>query len=245
MQKIDRRYFYITVGLFGVGVLLGFLIGNSVNVIDEAKKQQILGNESDVEQSPIINTVVKTEFVPQTPGIISPDDDATIGDPNAKVTIIEFSDYECPTCKKSFDTLFIPLEKEYIETGKVLYAFRDFPLEQHKNSLLAAEAAECAGEQNHYYQMHEKLFTTQDEWIGKDRGDLIFRQYAEELKLPLVDDFYVCVKTGAMEGEIALDIADGEKHKVEVTPTYFINGKLYKGIQKYEVLKALIDAELK
>lgn len=251
MKKIDRHYFYITVGLFGVGLVLGFVLGNNLDLTDEKQNQKILGNETITSQSTLestnVNRTTRTQQSTQESGKISIDEDAILGNKDAKVTIVEFSDYECPTCKKAFDTIFVPIEKDFIESGKVRYVFRDFPLENHPYSLLAAEAAECAGEQDHYFEMHAKLFTNQDEWTSAKQNDdaiKIFTKYAATIKLN-TDNFSECLKTEAMNSEIGHDIADGEKYKVEVTPTYFINNKLYKGIQKYETLKALIDAELK
>jgi protein-disulfide isomerase len=251
MKKTDRHYFYITVGLFGVGIALGFVLGNNLDLTDENANQKILGKETNTSQSALATTdpnrIVKTEQSTQESGKISIDEDSILGNKDAKVTIVEFSDYECPTCKKAYETLFVPMEKEFIESGKVRYVFRDFPLEQHPYALLAAEAAECAGEQDHYFEMHSKLFANQDEWVIAKQGDdavKIFKKYAAGIKLN-ADNFSECLKTETMNSEIAHDIADAEKYKVEVTPTYFINNKLYKGIQKYDALKALIEAELK
>jgi protein-disulfide isomerase len=250
MKKIDRHYFYVTVGLFAAGILLGFFIGKNINTPDGAKNEQFSGNKNNTTRTQSITqetkNSVQTEQSTQELGKISIDEDSILGDKEAKVTIVEFSDYECPTCKKAFDTLFLPMEKEYVETGKVRYVFRDFPLEQHPYALLAAEAAECAGEQDHYYDMHSKLFKGQSDWSKAKMGDdaiKIFKKYATDLKLN-VDNFSECIKTEAMNSEIGHDIADAEKYNVEVTPTYFINNKLYKGVQKYESLKAILDAEL-
>lgn len=94
------------------------------------------------------------------------DDDAVKGDANAPVTIIEFTDYQCPFCSRHFEQTFGQIESEYIDTGKVKYVVRDFPLGFHPNAQKAAEAAECAGDQGRYWEMHDQLFSNQGEWSG-------------------------------------------------------------------------------
>ena len=87
------------------------------------------------------------------------DDDPVLGDPNAKVTIIAFEDFQCPFCER-FDTQTFPqLKSQYIDTGKAKFIFRDFPLSFHQNADNAANTAECANEQGKFWQMHDKLFT--------------------------------------------------------------------------------------
>ena len=94
------------------------------------------------------------------------DDDAVLGDDSATVTVIEFTDYQCPFCSRHFEQTFGQIKKNYIDTGKVKYVVRDFPLSFHSNAHKAAEAAECAGEQGKYWEMHEKLFKEQGTWSG-------------------------------------------------------------------------------
>jgi protein-disulfide isomerase len=84
------------------------------------------------------------------------------GNPNAKLTLIEFSDYQCPFCRRHAENTLPSLDKEYIATGKVRYVFHDFPLEAiHPQAFKAAEAAHCAGEQQKYWEMHGRLFANQ------------------------------------------------------------------------------------
>jgi hypothetical protein len=87
------------------------------------------------------------------------------GNPNAKLTLIEFSDYQCPFCRRHAENTLPSLDKEYIATGKVRYVFHDFPLEAiHPQAFKAAEAAHCAGEQQKYWEMHGRLFANQQAW---------------------------------------------------------------------------------
>ena len=172
---------------------------------------------------------------------VSIDDDAIEGDKNAKVTIVEFSDYECPFCKRNYDQSYVQLKKEYIDTGKVKYVLRDFPLSFHPQAQKAAEAAECAGEvggDEAYFKMHDKLFGE-----GVEGGVATFKTYAKAIGLDQ-KKFDSCLDSGKMAPEVAKDQADGASYGVQGTPAFFVNGKLISGAQPYTVFKTAIDAEL-
>ncbi len=166
------------------------------------------------------------------------DDDAVKGDAKAPVTIVEFSDYECPFCAKFYTETYKQLEEKYIKTGKVKFVYRDFPLSFHPQAQKAAEAAECAGEQGKYYDMHNKLFES-----GVQGGVATFKKYAADLKLDTAK-FNTCLDTGAMAAEIRKDFADGQNAGVQGTPGFFVNGKIISGAQPYSVFEQIIEAEL-
>lgn len=178
---------------------------------------------------------------PSLPTIITgdlSDDDAVKGSEDAPVTIVEFSDYECPFCAR-FATQTLPaIDEQYIKTGKAKLIFRDFPLGFHANAQKAGEAAECAGEQGKYYEMHDKLFAE-----GVAGGVASFKQYAKELGLDEAK-FNECLDSGKMASEVQKDLRDGEAAGVEGTPAFFINGKLVSGAQPFEVFKSIIEEEL-
>jgi protein-disulfide isomerase len=169
---------------------------------------------------------------------ISIDNDAVLGDDDAPITIIEFSDYECPFCTRFYLNTLPQIKSEYIDTGKVKLIYRDYPLGFHANAQKAAEAAECAGEQGKYYEMHDKLF---DE--GVDGGVSSFKQYAKEIGLN-AEEFNECLDSGEMASEVQKDFQDGQRAGVQGTPTFFINGKILKGAQPFEVFKQIIEEEL-
>ena len=109
---------------------------------------------------------------------ISVDDDPVLGDPKARVTIIEFGDYQCPSCRLFWQDVQPRLKKDYIDTGKVRLVFRDFPvLEIHPEAAVASQAAQCAGDQGKYWEMHDKLFREQ-----YNRGDGVVRFKVPDLK---------------------------------------------------------------
>lgn len=169
---------------------------------------------------------------------ISIDDDAVKGNKDAPVTIVEFSEFQCPYCGKYFRESYPKIIKKYVDTGKVKYVFRDFPLDFHPNAQKAAEAAECAGEQNKYYEMHDYLFENQD---YLEIENLI--GYAKDLKLDTAK-FNDCLDSKKMEAEVKEDLADGKKYGVSGTPTFFINGKMLSGAQPYSVFEKEIKTAL-
>ncbi len=186
---------------------------------------------------------------------VSIDDDPVLGDKNAPLTIIEFSDYECPFCKRSFDQLLPELKKNYIDTGKLKLVFRDFPLSFHASAHEEAEAAECARSQSNdavYFKFHDQIFTqTTSNGTGLALSKLPL--IAQSLGLN-VGQFKQCLDSGKFSGEVDKDIADGTAAGVSGTPSWFIgqstkdgviNGMLVVGAQPFSTFKTIIDQELK
>jgi len=166
------------------------------------------------------------------------DDDAVKGSEDAPVTIIEFSDFECPFCGRFYRDTLPLIKKNYIETGKVKLIYRDFPLSFHANAQKAAEAAECAKDQRKFWEMHDKLF---DE--GVKGGVESFKQYAKDLNLNM-EEFNECLDSGKKANEVKADFIAGGEAGVRGTPAFFINGRLVSGAQPYSVFKQIIDEEL-
>ncbi len=170
---------------------------------------------------------------------VSEDNDAVKGDPDAPVTIIEFSDYECPFCGKHYKETYKQIESNYIETGKVKYVMRDFPLTRiHPDAQKASEAAECAGEQDKYWEMHDKLFENQESLSVSN-----LKQYASQIGLDTTQ-FNECLDSGKYEQEVKDDLADGQAAGVSGTPAFFINGKMLSGAQPYSAFEAEIESAL-
>ena len=166
------------------------------------------------------------------------DDDAVKGDQDAPVTIVEWSDYECPFCGRFYSETEKLIDEQYVKTGKVKFVYRDFPLPFHTNAQKAAEAAECAGEQGKYWDMHDAIFEQ-----GVQGGVAGFKQYAKNLGLNTAK-FDTCLDSGAMTKETQKDLADGSAMGIQGTPGFIINGKLISGAQPFSVFKQVIDAEL-
>ncbi|OGN09451.1 MAG: hypothetical protein A3C61_01250 [Candidatus Yanofskybacteria bacterium RIFCSPHIGHO2_02_FULL_39_10] len=176
---------------------------------------------------------------------VSIDDDPSLGNKNAKVTIIEFSDYQCPFCRTFWKESFGQLKKEYIDTGKVRLIYRDYPLSFHPMAMPTAQATECADEQGKYWEMHDKVFAEQEK-LGQ--GTVQFtvqnlKQWASEIGLNAAN-FNQCLDSGKYKTEVDKDFNDGSAAGVTGTPSFFINGRLTVGAQPYSVFKSIIEEEL-
>ena len=192
------------------------------------------------------NTLVPNENLPDDVPTNNPslnldiliDDDDFEGNKDAPVTIVEFSDYECPFCEKFYRETLEQIRLKYIETGKVKLVYRDFPLGFHPQAQKAAEAAECAGEQDQYYQMHDLLFER-----GVVGGSSTFKEYAQDIGLDTAK-FAACLDSGQMAQEVKKDASAGQQLGVSGTPSFFVNGKQLVGAQPFSVFQQAIEAEL-
>ena len=178
---------------------------------------------------------------------LSADDDPVLGNANAPLTIIEFSDYQCPFCQRFHQQTWSQLKTDYIDSGKVKFVYRDFPLPFHQNAEISAEAANCAGDQNKYWEMHDELFAKgSGDGTGLDAASL--KGYAAALGMNAAN-FATCLNSTKYAGEIQKDTADGGTAGVSGTPTFFIGspGKGYQilvGAQPYAAFKQAIEQEL-
>ncbi len=175
---------------------------------------------------------------------VSIDDDPIKGDLNAPVTIIEFSDYECPFCKRNHTQVFSQIDKDYISQGKVRYVFRDYPLAFHKKAIPAAIAANCAGEQGKYWEINDFLFQSK-----ANLDDVKYVEFANTNRLD-VPKFEACLKDSKQKTEITKDFEDGKNYGVRGTPSFFIGktqkgkemtGVYVRGARGYDVFKTEID----
>jgi len=173
------------------------------------------------------------------------DDDPFIGKENAPVTIIEFSDFQCPFCRRFYTQTLPQIKSQYIDTGKVKFVYRDYPLSFHPSAQIAAEAGECAEEQGKFWELHDKIF---DEQGKQGSGTVQFtvtdlKQWAADIGLD-TGKFNECVDSGKYTSEVQKDFADGSAAGVTGTPGFVINGKPLVGAQPFTVFQQIIDAEL-
>ena len=186
---------------------------------------------------------------------VSVDDDPVLGNMNAPVTLVEFSDFQCPFCRKFWKDTLPEIKKSYIDTGKVKLVYRDFPLEFHAGAKPAAEATECAREQNKFWELHDKIFQEQEK-MGQ--GTIEFAKaevvkWAGQIGLNMTQ-FNACLDSRKYQAEVEKDVTDGSAAGVSGTPTAFI-GKVGEdgmmvavplvGAQPYAAFKAIIDQQLK
>lgn len=170
----------------------------------------------------------------------------TMGNVNAPVQILEFADFECPSCA-GFATITEPdVRKRIVETGLASLTYYDFPLSQHRNTMAASHAAACADEQGKFWSMHDRIYQAQDEWNGQatDSPKAFFKRYAGEVALD-VSRWENCYDSQKYRQRINANLAEGLRRGVNSTPTFIIGNKMYPGSQSYDELKKLVDAAAK
>ena len=167
---------------------------------------------------------------------VSTEDAPVRGPADAPVTIVEFSDFECPFCKQAHPTLKQLLERY---PGKVRLAYRDFPLDSiHPQARRAAEAARCAQDQGKFWEYHDVLFTQSPQLALED-----LRRYAGQVGLD-VTTFDGCLAAGVHKATVQRDLDEGNRLGITGTPAFFINGRTLSGAQPLDAFTRLIDQEL-
>jgi len=215
--------------LFLVGLGVGYLIWGRSGSTSINSPQVAVTAAAEAEPTAVAQQIKRYD-VPE-------DGDPSFGPQTAAITIIEFSDFECTYCRKWYLQVWPLLQQEYGDQIRLVY--RDFPLYGlHANAAPAAEAANCAGDQDKYWDFHSLLFNT-DSTYSVD----LFNQFAQDLSLN-VDDFTTCLSSGKYAEEVKADYEWAANLGVQSTPTFFINGIPMIGAQPFEAFKSLIDQEL-
>ena len=214
---------FVLIGVMIIGAVLYFSFGK--------------GLTGNVVANPAANIVGVTAPVDVEIG-----DSPILGDKDAPVTIVEFSDYECPYCGRHFTDTYPQIKSNYIDTGEVNLVFKNFPLNFHPNAQKAAEAAECAREQGKFWEMHDKLFENQVTLSVEN-----YKIWAKGLGLD-AGKFNTCLDTGKMAKVVQDDLKYGQEIGVQGTPAFFIgNGDSYtmvSGAQPYSAFEQVIEAKL-
>lgn len=174
------------------------------------------------------------------------DGDHILGDPGAKVTMVEYSDFQCPFCRSFWQDTLGQIKKNYIDAGKVKFVYRHFPLGFHPAAIPSAKAVECAGEQGKFWGLHDKLF---EEQAKQGNGTIQYteadiKNWAGQIDLA-GDSFNQCSNSDKYDFKIQGDLKTGSEFGVDGTPTIFVNGQRVVGAQPYAVFKAAIEAALK
>jgi protein-disulfide isomerase len=158
----------------------------------------------------------------------------------AKVTLVEFGDYQCPACIE-----YHPFVKRLLGEfpGKINYVFRNFPLDYHSNALISSYAAEAAGLQGKYWQMHDKIYESVSEWETSADAKSIFVGYAAVFGLD-VKKFTSDIDSNDVKNKVQADTNDGNLVKLDATPTFYLNGVKINVGGTYDSFKAMINSEL-
>ena len=227
----------ITVSFFG-----GYILGShqsenyiqTIPIIPTTNSQQTQGQQ--IQPSRVFVTL---------------GDNPVQGNNDAPVTIVEFSDFQCPFCGAFYSQTLPQIQKDYIDSGKVKLVFRDFPLSSiHQNANAAALAAQCANEQGKFWEYHNILFSSQHIWATLDPSNATdaFKQYAVDLNLDS-DSFDSCIDSSKYQDKVNQNVQDGMSYHVSGTPTFFIgddkNGYVeVVGAKPYLAFKQEIDQQL-
>ena len=164
-----------------------------------------------------------------------------LGMADAPVTVVEFADYQCPACGDFATTTAAQFKSEFVDSGKVKLAFRDFPLSQHKNAPLAALAASCANAEKRWEAMHDILFRSQSQWSESPPDAFKARliDYAQQIGLDS-NAFQTCLSSNQFAAVIQKDMDAGAAAGLEATPTFVINGYRLSGALPIEGFRAVL-----
>jgi len=229
-----RSYFYsaLVVLAFAVGVLVGYTVWGSGTSGGAIQSSQIANQNS----GQVVEAPVATEAPQFIRYDVFSEDAYTIGPENAPITIVEFGDFQCPYCRRWHEQVYQSLLDSY--PGQIRMVYRHLPLTSiHPDAFSAAEAAMCAGEQDAFWQYHEKLFGS--ETLSSE----VYTQYAQELNLDMTA-FEACMTDHRYQEAIQKDSDFAIDLGISSTPTFFINGLALVGAQPLDVFKQVIDKEL-
>jgi len=232
-----RSHFYsiLVVLAFAVGLLVGYMAwGRNSGVAARTTAQEA------ATAAPQSGQVVEAPVTPEQQAYVRYDIPTegfpSLGPADAPITIVEFSDYECPFCRRFYAETYRPLLDAY--PGKIRFVYRDFPLTSiHPDAFPSAVAAACANEQDAFWAYHDKLFSS--EQLGRQ----YYVQYATDLNLD-VPAFEKCIDSDRYNDSINADADFAIKLGINSTPTFFINGLAVVGAQPLDVFKQVIDKEL-
>ncbi len=189
--------------------------------------------------------IYRTSTVPQVvadPALLIADSSHMTGNKNAKVNVVEFGDYQCPACGYA-SPIIDKLIETYKNNSNVNFVFRNFPLPQHSNALVSAEAAEAAGAQGKFWEMHSMIYNGQNDWSGSSKALEIFAGYAQKLGLD-IKTFTDAVSQNKFQDAISKDRSDGNALGVNATPTFFVAGEKIDGVPSFDEFKKKIDGKL-
>ena len=168
-------------------------------------------------------------------------DTKVLGNSNASVTLLEYSDFQCPACA-AYEPLINNLHKDFPDTLKIVYRY--FPLETiHKNALISAKAAEAAQRQGKFWEMHDQLFQHQNDWAQTENPTDSFQTYAQTIGLN-IDQFNADITSTSVLDTVKADEKMGTQADIPGTPSFFLNGKKLENPQSYEEFKKVVEDEI-
>ena len=229
--KLSHFYSVLVVLAFAVGILVGYVAwGRDTTVTAAAPAAAAQQPSGPVVEAPVTPKAQFTRYDIPTEGYPS------LGPDDAKIVVVEFSDYQCPYCRRFHDETYQALLDAY--PGQIRFVYRNLPLTSiHPNAMPAAIASLCANDQNAYWDYHEKLFSSET------LDEATYIQYATDLDLN-VEEFTACLSSGKHDEFIQKDMDFSLGLGVQSTPTFFVNGLALVGAQPLSSFQQLIDKEL-
>ncbi len=228
----------------GASVIIGAILISASLFYNFKLVIKQMGKTATVAQVPVAPTTNPgTPTVPAGPVDITLDQNTPfLGNKDAKVTVIEYADYQCPFCEKFYTEVYPQLKSKYIDTGKIKFIYQDFAF-LGADSNTAAEATHCAADQNKFWQYHDYLFTHQGQenggWATLDHQ----KQFAAAVGLN-AGQFNQCMTSGKYKDQVAKETAAGKSYGVTGTPSVFVNGVIIVGAQPLANFTQAIDAAL-
>lgn len=165
------------------------------------------------------------------------------GSESATVWVIEASDFQCPFCKVWHDSTYPSIVRDYVNSGKVRMAYLNFPLNIHPNAMPAAEAAMCASAQNRFWEMHDALFDSQQQWAGLQNAVPMYDSLASKIGIDMAA-WRDCMTNHRTRTLIELDYERSERQGVQSTPSFFVGDQGIAGAEPYPVFRDAIERAL-
>ncbi len=249
VEKSEKRVWHWILLALLIGGIGGWLIGRQSGLGEEKTAASVAAASQKASTDTALPTVeaaaseINTIALGPTPVSIQPETERTLGDPNAPVTIVEFSDYQCPFCRRHSEQTLPLLKENYIDTGRVYYVFKDFPIaslhplayRQHEAALCVIDEAGTEG----YWQAHDLFFANTESFAidGLEILDAIILTEFEQAGLP---DISECLQSNKYAEAVQADLNEGRSLGVNGTPAFFINGFPISGAQPYELFENAI-----
>jgi len=241
----------IAIATFLGGYAIGSMGDNSNSLSTDEIKEMI--SEIEVKAPTAIPQPTQAPSQPSAPQIfqVSFDGEPFKGNPDAPVTVVEFSDFQCPFCSRFFEQTLPLIEENYIDTGKIKFVYKDLPLDNlHPNARSAHIASECADEEGKFWEYHDVLFQKQAEWqsLASSDLDITLSQFAVDLGMQAAS-FESCMESQDIADEVNQDTLEAARYGATGTPTFFIGTeedgfiKLV-GAQPFSAFQAAIDDQL-
>lgn len=238
-KKAEKVRTYTTPILFALAVVVAFLAGIFLTRWLSSRRGEVPEQAAQASPAPAApeEMILGVEQIAK----IESGGAGIKGEEGAPITIVEFSEYQCPFCGRYVEGAYVQIWDKYGD--QIRYIFRDFPLQFHPHAQIMAEAARCAGDQDQYWEMHDLIFEAQADWSQKETVDADISSFAIQLGLDK-GEFDSCLDSGKHTQAVKDDQQLGAEMGVQGTPTFFINGQKLVGAQPFASFKEIIDAEL-